>query len=184
MGSMADLVGNRKINLSGCFLLGLNTLACGLARTGLQLVIFRTFQGIVVSMCLPTAFSILTEVFSSGKRRNVGFACLGLGQPLGFSFGLVLGGVFEESPVGWRFGYYLCAGVTTALAAVNWLWLPQDRRREQLSWNRLANKIDWIGVILSSAGFGLFSYVFAYVHLNQSCSPRWHPSLTKARYTG
>jgi len=85
------------INLIGCFLLGVFILACGLAQTGLQLIFFRTFQGIAVSMCLPTAFSILTDAFPTGRRRNIGFSCLGLGQPLGFLFGLVFGGLFKAS---------------------------------------------------------------------------------------
>ncbi|KAF7618765.1 hypothetical protein AFLA_000413 [Aspergillus flavus NRRL3357] len=85
-GSLADFMGNRMINLIGCFLLGTFTLACGVAQNGIQLILFRTFQGIATSMCLPTAFSILTDSMPVGKRRNIGFACLGLGQPFGFSF--------------------------------------------------------------------------------------------------
>lgn len=48
---------------------------------------FRAMQGIAVALCLPTSVGILTNAVESGKRRNVGFACMGLGQPLGFSAG-------------------------------------------------------------------------------------------------
>lgn len=160
-GSMADLMGNRMINLAGCFLLGAFILACGVAQTGIQMILFRTFQGIATSMCLPTAFSFLSEAMPAGKRRNVGFACLGLGQPLGFSMGLVLGGLFQGSSLGWRFGYYLCAGISMVLTVVNFFKLPKDRQREPISWRRLRSEIDWVGILLSSSCLGIISYVFA-----------------------
>lgn len=160
-GSLADFIGNRMINLIGCLLLSAFILACSVAETGIQLILFRAFQGIATSMCLPTAFSILTDSMPAGKRRNIGFACLGLGQPFGFSVGLVFGGVFQDSSLGWRFGYYLCAGVTALLTVVNYLKLPKDQPREAFTWYRLRTEIDWIGILLSSSCLGLISYVFA-----------------------
>lgn len=160
---MADFLGNRTIHLIGCFLLGTFILACGVAETGIQLILFRTFQGVATSMCLPTAFSILTDAMPTGTRRNIGFACLGLGQPFGFSVGLVFGGLFQGSPLGWRFGYYLCAGVAIGLAVVNFYKLPKDTDREPFSLRRFRSEIDWIGVILSSSCLGIISYVFSYV---------------------
>ena len=44
---------------------------------------FRAMQGIAVALCLPTSVGILTHAVASGKKRNVGFAFMGLGQPLG-----------------------------------------------------------------------------------------------------
>lgn len=160
-GSLADFLGNRIINLIGCCLLTVFILACSLAETGLQLILFRTFQGIATSMCLPTAFSIMTDSMPAGKRRNIGFSCLGLGQPFGFSVGLVLGGIFQDSSLGWRFGYYLCAGATFILTVVNYFKLPQDRPRGPFSFRRLRTEIDWVGILLSSACLGIISYVFA-----------------------
>lgn len=145
--------------------MGVFILACSVAQTGIQLILFRTFQGVATSMCLPTAFSILTDTMPIGKRRNIGFACLGLGQPLGFSVGLVLGGIFQASAtLGWRFGYYLCAGASFLLMAVNYFKLPKDKLREPVTIRRLQTEIDWIGILLSSACLGIISYVFSSVY--------------------
>ena len=149
------------MNLCGGFLLGLCILASGLSRTGIELIIFRAIQGIAVSMCFPTAFSILTDAFPNGRRRNIAFACLGLMQPFGWAVGLVLGGIFESGSLTWRFGYYLCAGVTTVLSIVNCWTLPKDRARAPISWENIRTGVDWIGVFLSSTSLGLFSYVLA-----------------------
>jgi MFS family permease len=158
---LADFLGNRRINLIGCVGLCAFILACSVAQTGIQMILFRTFQGIATSMCLPTAFSIMTETMPVGRQRNIGFACLGLGQPLGFSVGLVFGGLFQDSSLGWRFGYYLCAGATAVLTIMLYFKLPIDKPREAFTLRRLRDEIDWIGIVLSSSCLGLISYVFA-----------------------
>lgn len=73
-GSIADVVGSRTVFLVGCFVQGVFVLACGLAKTGIQLIVFRSMQGIAVSMCLPTAVSIITTAFQHGRLRNLGLA--------------------------------------------------------------------------------------------------------------
>jgi MFS family permease len=147
--------------MSGCFLLAMFIFASGLARTGLELIIFRAFQGIAVSMCFPTSFSILTNSFPNGKRRNIAFSCLGLSQPFGWSVGLFLGGFFEGRPLGWRFGFYLSSGATMLLLIVNYFSLPQDRQRGPITWSRMVHEIDWVGALISSVCLGVLSYVFS-----------------------
>jgi MFS family permease len=139
-------------------------LASGLSRTSSQLIIFRGFQGIAVSLCLPTATSILTESFPNGKRRNAGFAFLGAGQPTGYSIGLFLGGFFVDT-IGWRYGWYMSAVVAFVVFAVGFFALPKnsgrDKARQEFSWRRLIDEIDWVGIVLASACLGILSYVLA-----------------------
>ena len=159
-GSVADVVGSKRVWLTGAGLYIAFTLACGLARTGIQLIIFRTILGIAISMCLPSAVSVTTNSFPQGKRRNIGFACMGMGQPLGYSLGLILGGVFTNT-IGWRWGYYLSAIINTALF-VGAIWgLPAVGERKIVSWGRLLHEIDWIGALIISISLGLLSYVLA-----------------------
>lgn len=53
------------------------------------------------SMCLPTAVSLITNMFSKRKWQNIAFASNGMGQPLGYSVRLILGGLFTVT-IGWR----------------------------------------------------------------------------------
>lgn len=147
--------------LWGCGLLVGFTLGCGLAKTGIQLIIFRAFQGVAISFCLPSAVSIITNNFPTGRRRNIAFACLGAAQPVGFSVGLVLGGVLVDS-IGWRYGYYL--GVISNgiifLGAI--IGLPTDRKSIlPVTWKRIALDVDWVGALLASTSLAMMSYVFA-----------------------
>ncbi|PGH16575.1 hypothetical protein AJ79_01681 [Helicocarpus griseus UAMH5409] len=160
-GSIADVIGSRKVFLTGCFLLSAFTLGCGLAKTAIQLIMFRAISGIAMSLCLPSAVSIITTAFPTGKRRNIAFACLGAAQPVGFSVGVALGGVLVDT-IGWRYGYYLFTGIN-ALFFLTAIWgVPADTRKTgQSTWKRLTYEIDWIGTVLISASLGLFSYTFA-----------------------
>ncbi|THC95567.1 hypothetical protein EYZ11_004939 [Aspergillus tanneri] len=99
------------------------------------------------------------------QTANIGFACLGLGQPFGFSVDFVFGGLCQEFPLGWRFGYYLCAGITVV---VNFSKLPKDKPREPVTIRRLQTETDWIEILLSSSCLGIISYGFAVITDNPS----------------
>ncbi|KAM7211863.1 Major facilitator superfamily domain containing protein [Rhypophila decipiens] len=146
-GAIADVVGSKRVFLAGSFLMAVFVLASGLANAGNQLVGFRALQGIANAMCLPTTVSLLTGSVPPGRRRNIGFGCAGLAQPLGFSVGLVMGGVFMET-VGWRVGWYIVSGILFFLVPAGAYLLPSDdlTLAEPASWKALRTKIDWVGV--------------------------------------
>lgn len=159
-GSIADAIGTRRINLVGCLITGGFIIACGLARTGIELIMFRAMQGIAVSLCLPTAVAIVTTAAPRGRTRNIGFSCLGFVQPIGFSLGMVLEGVILDS-IGWRFSYYIGGSLSLAFFAASLWVLPPDAMVEGSILTKLKNKVDWVGALTASTCLALFSYVLA-----------------------
>jgi len=160
LGSIADVVGSRPMYLIGCLLQSVFTLACGLSRNGTQLIIFRALAGVAISFCLPSAVSIITNTFPTGKRRNAAFASMGGGQPIGFSLGLTLGGVFADS-IGWRWGFYVAAMFNTIVFLLAIWGLPKNLDTGPVTWRRLVYDIDWVGAIIASTALAMMSYVFA-----------------------
>ncbi|KAJ5962475.1 hypothetical protein N7501_007416 [Penicillium viridicatum] len=161
-GSVADVVGCRRIYLLGSFLSTCLILACGLARDGMELIIFRALQGVAISLCLPGSVSIVTKTFPLGRMRNIAFACLGAAQPTGFLIGLIIGGILIDS-IGWRTAMYLIAGINAGVFVVSCFFLPSTAD-DQLSYSilrRFREDVDWIGVSLISVAFGLLSYVLS-----------------------
>lgn len=114
-----------------------------------------------MSLCFPTGVAIITAAFPRGRRRNIGFSCLGLAQPLGFSVGLVVEGLIQNTPAGWRAGFCACASATMVLAVANCWLLPKDDLMKEWAWGPVARGIDWVGVVLSSTCLGILSYVCA-----------------------
>ncbi|KAL5323157.1 hypothetical protein ACEPPN_007685 [Leptodophora sp. 'Broadleaf-Isolate-01'] len=163
-GSISDVVGSKKVYLVGEFMLVITTIASGVCRTGIELILFRAASGVALSLCLPSSVSLITSHIPSGTYRNVAFACLGAGQPLGFSVGLVIGGVFVQS-IGWRVGYYIGAGLIFITFLISIFGIPADRKPIDQTYrsliHRLKTEIDWLGCFLLSTSLGLFSYVFA-----------------------
>jgi MFS family permease len=160
-GSVADVVGSRDMYLIGSFLQSIFTLACGLSRTSGELILFRGLAGIATSICLPSAVSIITNTFTTGKRRNVAFASMGSGQPIGFSIGLTMGGVFADS-IGWRWGFYIAALLNTGIFGVALWGLPKNGDSHgEVTWTRIVTDIDWVGASISSMSLALLSYVLA-----------------------
>ncbi|KAJ5201754.1 Major facilitator superfamily domain general substrate transporter [Penicillium cinerascens] len=172
-GSVADVVGSKRMWLIGSGFSCPLILACGLARTGNQFIIFRALLGLFVAMCLPTSMSLVTASFPPGRKRNIAFAATGMGQPLGHALGLVLGGVFTNT-IGWRWGFYITAIIDAVLFVGSIFILPSDADSTKLcraTWHKLAYNIDWIGVGILALAFGLLSYVLAmitYTYRNMS----------------
>lgn len=163
-GSLADVLGPRTIDLLGCFTCGALMLASGFAQTGEELVAIRALQGVGQAMHLASSVALVTKIVPRGRGRNIAFSCLGLSQPLGFSFGLVVGGVLVDT-IGWRAGWYLYGGITLVLSAVGLVSLPKSAPIGSF-WGVVQDvrrKVDWIGALLASSFMAFLSYFLACV---------------------
>ncbi|KAL9560707.1 hypothetical protein ACKAV7_015198 [Fusarium commune] len=112
-------------------------------------------------MHFSSSVALVADTQPRGQSRNISFACLGLSQLLGFTFGLVVGGVLVDT-VGWRSGWYLYGGATLLLSAVGLWSLPKS---EPLGFRNtfgdLISRVDWIGALLTSASMASLSYFLA-----------------------
>jgi MFS family permease len=137
-------------------------LACGFIRRGEELVALRALQGVALALHLSSSVALVTKTLARGRGRNFAFACLGLSQPLGFSFGLVLGGVLVET-IGWRSGWYLYGGIVLFLSTIGFWSLPKSEPLGTLSdiMSSVATKVDWLGTLLASAFMALLCYFLA-----------------------
>lgn len=162
-GSLSDFVGSKNIFLIGCFTQGIFSLACGLSRTGTELIIFRILSGLAMSLCLPSAVSLITENFYPGKLQNMAFGCMGGGQPIGFGLGLTLGGIFTDT-VGWPWTFH-CVAIANAIVLVlaGWQLPSKSANTAPVTWRRLAFEIDWIGATIISTSLAMISYLLACV---------------------
>lgn len=160
-GAVADVIGAKLMWLTGSYLYVVFTLAVGLAQTAVQLIAFRTLQGVAIAMALPTAVSLITNTFPRGDWRNIAFAVNGMANPLGYAMGLVLGGIFTDT-VGWRWAYYMSALINVFISIVaNWS-LPKVSVASSRHWKtRLVHDIDWVGAIILSVALGMLLYVLA-----------------------
>lgn len=161
-GSLADVLGPRTIDLIGCFLCGAFMVGAGAAQKGEQLVALRAIQGLGQALHLASSVALLTKLFPRGKGRNISFSCLGLSQPLGFSFGLVIGGILVDT-IGWRAGFYLYGGITLVLSILAIFSLPKSAPLGTFKqvMQGVREKVDWVGALLASSFMAFVSYFLA-----------------------
>jgi EmrB/QacA subfamily drug resistance transporter len=150
-GRAADLVGRRRILLSGLALFALASLAGGLAPTEAVLVTARLAQGAGAAMMSPAALSILTTTFTDRRDRNLAVGAWAAVPGLAGATGVVLSGILTQGP-GWRWIFYLNVPVAT-LAVLGALGLLTDEPRR-----RRRCRFDLPGAALVTAGMLLFIY--------------------------
>src|SRR5207302_5168994 len=69
-GRAADLLGRRRVLVTGTVVIGVSSLIGGFADSTGVLVGARLAQGLGAAMMLPAALSILTTTFREGSDRN------------------------------------------------------------------------------------------------------------------
>jgi EmrB/QacA subfamily drug resistance transporter len=116
-GRLSDIIGRKKIFVTGMFLFSFFTLLSGKAWSMPGMITFRVCQGISSAMIFSTGMAIIASVYPPHKRgRALGFSAAV--SYTGLSLGPALGG-FINHYFGWRIIFYLTtlASVSAALLA-------------------------------------------------------------------
>jgi EmrB/QacA subfamily drug resistance transporter len=99
-GRCADLLGRRRVFLTGTALFSLSSLACALADSRGLLLGARAVQGFGGAVLSPATLSIVTSSFEAGPERNRAVGMWGAMGALGGSSGALLGGLLTQG-FGW-----------------------------------------------------------------------------------
>ena len=100
-GRAADLLGRRRVFVSGLILFSVASLAGGLADSQALLIAARAAQGLGGAVIAPASLSILTTTFAEGSERNRAVGIWGAMGGAGGAAGVLLGGVLTTA-LGWR----------------------------------------------------------------------------------
>lgn len=124
MGRTADIIGRKKLYITGITSFALTSLLCATAWSDNSLVFFRTIQGIAAAMIFATNMAILTSVFPPQQRgKAMGISVTA--TYIGLSVGPVLGGVMVQN-IGWESIFYLTAIIGIIIAVFTWLNLDGE----------------------------------------------------------
>src|SRR5580765_2477638 len=141
-GRMADLLGRRRVLVTGLIVFAGSSLIGGLAHTSSLLVGARFAQGLGAAMMSPAALSTLTSTFRSTRDRNTALGVWAAVSGIGGAAGVLFGGLLTEGP-GWRWVLFINVPFSS-LALIGAFVLLQ---RERMQTVRLAN-FDALGAAL------------------------------------
>ncbi|MFF4495129.1 MFS transporter [Streptomyces sp. NPDC001546] len=98
---IGDLYGRKKLFLAGLALFGAASLLATLAWSPAAFLAGRALQGLGAAAIVPAGMSLLTTTFPEGPLRDRALGISGTLLSLGFTVGMVLGGVMTDT-LGWR----------------------------------------------------------------------------------
>jgi len=177
-GTVADVLGRKRVIVVAMFLLVLPTVMVGLSTSLSALIFWRAVQGLV----LPPIFAVTVAYIGDEWPREEATTAAGIyssGSSLGgFSGRLVTG--FLADLIGWRAGFMALAGIAFAGAIAVAFLLPHERKfvrseglmasgRQMLSHFRNGQLLATYAV-----GFGvLFNFIctFTYVSFHLAAAP-------------
>ncbi|MET9959230.1 MFS transporter [Streptomyces sp. NPDC006326] len=150
-GRTGDILGRKRVFISGVLLFGLASLLGGLAQNAGQLMGARALQGVGGAIASPTALALITTTFREGPARNRAFGVFAAVSAAGGAVGLLAGGVLVEW-LNWRWVLFVNVpiAVLIALAAVKVLHESE----------RHAGHFDAAGALLGTAGMVALVYGF------------------------
>ena len=100
-GRMADLLGRRRMFMTGLVLFSVASLVGGFAQSEAWLIAARAVQGLGGAIVSPAALSIITTTFADGEERNRALGVWGAVAGAGGAAGVLLGGILT-SGLSWR----------------------------------------------------------------------------------
>jgi EmrB/QacA subfamily drug resistance transporter len=156
-GSLADLLGRRRVFLLGLIVFTGSSVVCGLSSSSLMLNLARGVQGIGGAMMFATSLALIAQAFH-GRERGTAFGVFGAVTGAAVAVGPLVGGIIT-SGIGWEWIFFV--NVPIGIGAV----ILTITRVEESS-DPHARRVDWLGLITFSGS--LFLLVFALVRGNDS----------------
>ncbi|HEV7846945.1 MAG TPA: DHA2 family efflux MFS transporter permease subunit [Thermoleophilaceae bacterium] len=154
-GSLADLLGRRRVFVVGLFVFVAASLLCGLSGSPLMLNLARALQGGGGAMMFATSLALIAQEFPP-KERGTAFGIWGATTGFAVAVGPLAGGALTDA-FGWEWIFLVNVPIGLATAAVSLARVPGSERDPNA-------RIDWAGLVTFSSG--LFCFVFALIRGN------------------
>ncbi len=163
-GRLGDILGRRRVFMTGLAVFTLASLAGGLATSAPLLLAARAVQGVGGALASPAVLALIVTGFPEGRERTRAlgvFTAVAMG---GASLGLVVGGMITEW-ASWRWVLFINVpiGALVLLAAPR--FLPETARQP--------GRFDVAGALTSTAGSAALVYGFI-----RAASSGWSDRLT------
>ncbi|WP_163573190.1 MFS transporter [Fodinicola feengrottensis] len=149
-GRAGDILGHRRVFLTGVMLFSLASVAGGCALTPSWLLAARAVQGVGAALAGPGALALINTTFDEGPQRSRAIAIFASTNSVAMVFGLVLGGVLAAWT--WRATLFVTVPVGIAIVILTPLCIGESSRRRA--------RFDFAGALTVTTGMTLLVYGF------------------------
>jgi len=123
-GRLADRLGRRRVLIVGVAVLMVASLAGGLAGSITWVIAARFGMGVGAALTAPAGLAIIATSFREGPQRNRAVGIYTVCGAVGFSAGLIGGGLLSN--LGWRWVFVLSVVMAAAVWLGTALVVPRD----------------------------------------------------------
>jgi MFS family permease len=163
-GRLGDLLGRRRIFISGLLLFSAASLLGGFATSQMWLLAARAIQGAGGAMVAPTALALITTSFPEGPPRNRAMGVYAAMSGGGAAVGLVAGGLLTTY-LSWRWVLFVNVPIGVLVALVAPYVLAESSRQR--------GRFDLPGAITGTAGVALLVYGLSNASTDSSGASHW-----------
>jgi EmrB/QacA subfamily drug resistance transporter len=156
-GSLADLLGRKRVFTLGLAVFTGASLMCGLSGRPLVLNLARGVQGIGGAMMLATSLALIAQEFH-GRERGTAYGIWGATVSAAAAIGPMIGGGLTQG-LGWEYIFFINLPIGVAAIVLSITRLRDTRDPD-------ATGVDWAGLITFSGG--LFLLVLALIRGNDA----------------
>lgn len=149
-GRIGDLIGRKRMFVTGITIFTLASLVGGFATEPVVLVVARALQGLSAAVVSPAVLALIAAGHPEGPQRAKAMGIFGAVSSTGFTGGVLFGGILTEW-FGWRSVMFINVPVGIVLAVV-------ASRRLVADHGRGGRRIDWPGAVLVTASMCAVSY--------------------------
>jgi EmrB/QacA subfamily drug resistance transporter len=154
-GSLADLLGRRRVFVVGLAVFSAASLLCGLAGSPTMLNLSRGLQGVGGAMMFATSLALIAQEFQP-HERGTAFGIWGATTGFAVAVGPLVGGALTDA-FGWEWIFLVNVPIGIATIAISLARVPDSERDPE-------SRIDWAGLVTFSAA--LFCLVYALIRGN------------------
>jgi EmrB/QacA subfamily drug resistance transporter len=174
-GRAGDLLGRRRVFISGILLFALASLFGGLATSQAWLLTARTVQGVGAAIVATTALSLVTTTFPEGPRRNRAMGVYAAISIAGAAVGLLAGGVLTTYAT-WHWIFFVNVPIAIAAALLAPRVLAESERR--------TGRFDLAGAITGTGGLAALVYGLSSAAATGSGGSHWGAANVVASLAG
>ncbi|MFD4241743.1 MFS transporter [Streptomyces sp. NPDC058525] len=129
-GRAADLLGRRRILVTGLALYAGASLAGALATGPGLLLAARAVQGLGGALVFPTTLALINTTFAEGRTRNRALGIWGGAGAAGLVIGVLLGGLLTQA-FGWEAVFLVNVALAGPALLLAFVLIPRDGAREK-----------------------------------------------------